>query len=160
MSRHVEPSDNARDTEKPVIRFKMWQRVGIIGSILVIVITGIVLVLQDQSSQFQENAESFTRLRSPQGDGDPNQPRTFEIPLYGKAPVGIFLESNYSTIEGIDMSHLTQEQRKKVMYVVNNEGCTCGCSMTLVQCINIDSTCPLRSKNIEHAQQLVSSATE
>lgn len=44
-------------------------------------------------------------------------------------------------IPGVDLSVLTPGQREEVLRRVNEEGCPCGCSMTLAQCRINDSTC-------------------
>ena len=44
-------------------------------------------------------------------------------------------------IPGVDLSVLTPEQREEVLRRVNEEGCPCGCSMTLAQCRINDSSC-------------------
>lgn len=158
MSQPVQPPDSRSTPSKPVIRFQPWQLIGIIGCTIVIVMTGITLVQQDRTPQSTQGIETFTPLESLQDITDPTQPRTFDIPLYGKGGYGIFNETNYSTINGVDMSKLSEAQREKVMYAANNQGCTCGCRMTLAQCISTDSTCPLRSKNLDRARELIASA--
>ena len=44
-------------------------------------------------------------------------------------------------IPGVDLSVLTPEQREEVLRRVNEEGCPCGCSLTLAQCRINDSAC-------------------
>lgn len=44
-------------------------------------------------------------------------------------------------IPGIDLSVLTPEQKTKVLQTLNNEQCTCGCSLTVAQCRIDDPTC-------------------
>ena len=44
-------------------------------------------------------------------------------------------------IPGVDLSVLTPEQREEVLLRVNEEGCPCGCSLTLAQCRINDSAC-------------------
>ena len=44
-------------------------------------------------------------------------------------------------IPGVDLSVLTPEQREEVLRRVNDEGCPCGCSLTLAQCRINDSAC-------------------
>lgn len=56
-------------------------------------------------------------------------------------------------IQGVDFSRLTMGQKKKVMEEANREGCTCGCGMTLAQCIVTDRACPLRSSHTAHLQK-------
>jgi len=44
-------------------------------------------------------------------------------------------------IPGLDMSHLTPEQRESALQRLNEESCTCGCNLTVAQCRINDSTC-------------------
>ncbi len=44
-------------------------------------------------------------------------------------------------IPGIDLSVLTPEQRVTALQRLNEEGCTCGCQLTLAQCRINDSAC-------------------
>lgn len=47
-----------------------------------------------------------------------------------------------------DFSSLNRSQRRAALRAVNQARCTCGCGMTLAQCVVTDSTCPLRTENI------------
>jgi len=49
----------------------------------------------------------------------------------------------YSEIPGIDFTKLTAEQREAVLKRLNNQGCSCGCGMTLAQCRHEDRSCPV-----------------
>ena len=42
----------------------------------------------------------------------------------------------------VDFSALTGEQKQEVLNNANEARCTCGCGMTLAQCVATDSTCP------------------
>ena len=55
----------------------------------------------------------------------------------------------------VDFSVLTEAQKKKVLEDINRALCTCGCNLTLAQCVATDSTCPLRNSNIERIRSLV-----
>ena len=44
-------------------------------------------------------------------------------------------------IPGVDLSVLTPDQQAEVLRRVNEEGCPCGCSLTLAQCRINDSSC-------------------
>lgn len=63
-------------------------------------------------------------------------------------------------IEEVDFSKLGETQKRGVLDKVNKISCTCGCGMTLVQCVAIDSTCPLRSSNIDQIRDLVKEKVE
>lgn len=79
------------------------------------------------------------------------------FPLFGDGGGG-FGGTGYASIDGVDMSGLSEEERAKVIRTANAQRCTCGCRMTLVQCINTDRTCPLRARNFRRARQLVARA--
>lgn len=63
-------------------------------------------------------------------------------------------------IEEIDFSKLAEAQKRGVLDKVNKISCTCGCGMTLAQCVAIDSTCPLRSSNIDQIRDLIKEEAE
>ncbi|MCQ9205730.1 MAG: SEC-C metal-binding domain-containing protein [Omnitrophica bacterium] len=58
-------------------------------------------------------------------------------------------------IDDVDFSELSAEQKERVLNKANNLQCTCGCRMTLAECVAIDSTCPLRGSNIERISDLL-----
>ena len=55
----------------------------------------------------------------------------------------------------VDFSGLAGEQQQEVLDHANEARCTCGCGMSLAQCVATDSTCPLRNSNIERIRSLV-----
>ena len=59
----------------------------------------------------------------------------------------------------VDFSALTGEQKQEVLDQGNEARCTCGCGMSLAQCVATDSTCPLRNSNIERIRSLVQQAS-
>jgi hypothetical protein len=59
----------------------------------------------------------------------------------------------------VDFSKLDEDQKKTVLDHVNGEYCSCGCSLTLAQCVVTDSTCPIRNTNIAKIQSEVNKAT-
>lgn len=59
----------------------------------------------------------------------------------------------------VDFSALTEEQKQEVLDHANEGRCTCGCGMSLAQCVATDSTCPLRNSNIERIRSLVQQET-
>jgi cytochrome c biogenesis protein CcmG/thiol:disulfide interchange protein DsbE len=48
-----------------------------------------------------------------------------------------------SELPGVDLSHLTPEQKQLALHKFNAEGCTCGCKFTLAQCRIYDRNCPI-----------------
>lgn len=78
-------------------------------------------------------------------------------PLFREGSGG-FGGAGYAFIDGVDMSGLNETQRAAVMQQANAERCFCGCRMTLAQCINVDTACPLRGAHFQRARQLVARA--
>ncbi|MGE4055460.1 MAG: hypothetical protein AB7F99_11740 [Vicinamibacterales bacterium] len=58
----------------------------------------------------------------------------------------------------VDFSSLTSEARTSVLQEANRARCPCGCGMNLAQCVSIDSTCPIRDRNIERIRGMVRAA--
>jgi len=55
-------------------------------------------------------------------------------------------------IPGLDLTILTVEQRVTALQRLNEEGCTCGCQLTLAQCRINDSSC---GSSLPLAEQIV-----
>ena len=58
----------------------------------------------------------------------------------------------------IDFSDLDSKEKRTALEAANTARCTCGCGMTLAQCVATDSTCPLREGNITRIRGLVAQA--
>ncbi len=58
----------------------------------------------------------------------------------------------------VDFSVLNQAQKVSALRAANAARCTCGCGMTLAQCVATDSTCPIRTNNIERIKGMVEQA--
>ena len=58
----------------------------------------------------------------------------------------------------IDFSDLSPAQKQAALEEANEARCTCGCGMTMAQCVATDSTCPVRSDHIERIRGMVSRA--
>ena len=55
---------------------------------------------------------------------------------------GLLVNAAQATeIPGLDLTTLTPEQRTTALQRLNQEGCTCGCKLTLAQCRINDSSC-------------------
>jgi hypothetical protein len=61
-------------------------------------------------------------------------------------------------IKVIDFSGLDAKQKRGALEAANAARCTCGCGMTLAQCVATDSTCPIRDSNVETIKHLVDDA--
>jgi len=61
-------------------------------------------------------------------------------------------------IKVIDFSGLDARQKRGALEAANAARCTCGCGMTLAQCVATDSTCPIRDGNIDRIKNLVNDA--
>lgn len=67
--------------------------------------------------------------------------------------------TDFRTIDGVDLSFLTPEERGGLLAKTNQKRCQCRCGMTLAQCINTDRTCPLRRRNLDRVQRMAAEAT-
>ena len=66
---------------------------------------------------------------------------------------GLLVNAAQATeIPGLDLTTLTPEQRTTALQRLNEEGCTCGCKLTLAQCRINDSSCGF---SLPLAEQLV-----
>ena len=63
-----------------------------------------------------------------------------------------------SEIKVVDFSGLDAKQKRGALEAANAARCTCGCGMTLAQCVATDSTCPIREGNVEKIKNLVNEA--
>src|SRR5260221_14748970 len=61
-------------------------------------------------------------------------------------------------IKVVDFSGLDAKQKRGALEAANAARCTCGCGMTLAQCVATDSTCPIRETNVEKIKTLVNDA--
>ena len=68
--------------------------------------------------------------------------------------------TNFMQIDGVDLGSLSDTQRVSELKTANRQRCTCGCRMTLAECINTDMTCPLRRVNFRQARTLVREARQ
>jgi hypothetical protein len=58
----------------------------------------------------------------------------------------------------VDFSNLDSKEKRAALEAANTARCTCGCGMTLAQCVATDSTCPLRAGNIDKIKGMVAQA--
>jgi hypothetical protein len=58
----------------------------------------------------------------------------------------------------VDFSNLNSKEKRTALEAANSARCTCGCGMTLAQCVATDSTCPLREGNISRIKGMVAQA--
>jgi hypothetical protein len=61
-------------------------------------------------------------------------------------------------IKVVDFSGLDAAQKRSALEAANAARCTCGCGMTLAQCVATDSTCPVREDNIAQIRKIVDQA--
>lgn len=55
----------------------------------------------------------------------------------------------------VDFTDLDQAQKRTALRAANAAQCTCGCGLTLAQCVATDSTCPIRTTNIDRIKAMV-----
>ena len=69
--------------------------------------------------------------------------------IIGAVGYGVSQMSNIAyrdaEIKVIDFSGLDATQKRSALEAANAARCTCGCGMTLAQCVATDSTCPIRA---------------
>ena len=65
---------------------------------------------------------------------------------------------NERDLTAIDFTSLNAEQKRAALVEANADRCTCGCGMTLAQCVATDMTCPVRSDNITRIRGMVQKA--
>ena len=63
-------------------------------------------------------------------------------------------------IKVVDFSSLDARQKRSALEAANQARCTCGCGMTLAQCVATDSTCPVREGNIDRIKVMVRQAAQ
>lgn len=61
-------------------------------------------------------------------------------------------------IRVVDFSMLTSAKKRSALQAANQARCSCGCGMTLAQCVATDSTCPIREDNIKTIRTIVRDA--
>jgi hypothetical protein len=60
----------------------------------------------------------------------------------------------------VDFSNLDSKEKRAALEAANTARCTCGCGMTLAQCVATDSTCPVREGNIDRIKVMVRQAAQ
>ena len=58
----------------------------------------------------------------------------------------------------VDFQDLSASEKRTALEAANSARCTCGCGMTLAQCVATDSTCPVREGNIGRIRTMVQQA--
>ena len=58
----------------------------------------------------------------------------------------------------VNFSELGSTEKKAALVAANSARCTCGCGMTLAQCVSTDMTCPVRDDNIQRIRTMVREA--
>ena len=58
----------------------------------------------------------------------------------------------------VNFSDLTSSEKTSALQAANRARCSCGCGMTLAQCVSTDMTCPLREQNIQSIRTMVREA--
>ncbi len=58
----------------------------------------------------------------------------------------------------VNFADLSSTGKRSALKAANLARCTCGCGMTLAQCVATDSTCPVREGNIGRIRTMVQQA--
>ena len=61
-------------------------------------------------------------------------------------------------LKAINFSDLSPTGKKTALKAANEARCTCGCGMTLAQCVSTDMTCPVREGNLDRIRTMVRNA--
>lgn len=72
-------------------------------------------------------------------------------PFNSSGDAGI-IPTTYTEIPGVDLSTLSDSQRRIVLKKTNSQGCTCGCGYTIASCRHLDTAC---GTSLPLAQQIV-----
>jgi hypothetical protein len=65
---------------------------------------------------------------------------------------------NERQLSAIDFTSLNRDQKHVALTEANASRCSCGCGMTLAQCVATDMTCPIRTDNITRIRAMVQKA--
>jgi cytochrome c biogenesis protein CcmG/thiol:disulfide interchange protein DsbE len=66
---------------------------------------------------------------------------------------------NATELPGVDLSQLSPDQKKAALRQLNEQGCTCGCGLTLAQCRINDTSCETSEKLAKQVVEKVRSGT-
>ena len=80
--------------------------------------------------------------------------------VYGISQIGPSLAFTDRDLNMINFSGLNPDKKEEVLVAANRAACTCGCGMKLAQCVATDSTCPIRSSNIQQIANMVEDAKQ
>ena len=58
----------------------------------------------------------------------------------------------------VDFTVLNASEQRTALRAANGARCTCGCGMTLAQCVATDMSCPVRERNIDRLRTIVNDA--
>jgi hypothetical protein len=58
-------------------------------------------------------------------------------------------------LHGVDFSILNAKEKHTALQAANRARCTCGCGMTVAQCVATDMTCPIRMDNLDRLRGMV-----
>ncbi len=79
------------------------------------------------------------------------------LAIYGLSRMS-FIAYDEDDIVAVSFSGLSDGQKRDALEAANAARCTCGCGMTLAQCVSTDMTCPIRDSNIEKIKTMVRTA--
>ncbi|MEO8258626.1 MAG: hypothetical protein ABI868_14860 [Acidobacteriota bacterium] len=58
----------------------------------------------------------------------------------------------------VDFTILNAAEQRTALRAANGARCSCGCGMTLAQCVATDMSCPVRDPNIDRLRKIVNDA--
>ena len=80
--------------------------------------------------------------------------------VYGISQIGPSIAFTDRDLGMINFSGLNTDKKEEVLVAANRAACTCGCGMNLAQCVATDSTCPIRSSNIQRIVNMIGEAKQ
>jgi hypothetical protein len=89
---------------------------------------------------------------------------TWSVALAAVGVIGYFIATSSGVaydeddIGAVRFDMLNADQKKTALVAANAARCTCGCGMTLAQCVATDTTCPIRDSNVERIKTMVREA--
>jgi len=79
--------------------------------------------------------------------------------FYGLATTsGVRFDENDLAI--VDFGGLNPSQKRTALQAANAARCTCGCGLGLAECVATDSSCPIRTGNIDKIKKMVEDARQ
>jgi hypothetical protein len=80
--------------------------------------------------------------------------------VYGLSSSGGVAFGEAALRDVVDLSGMTDAQKRTALTEANAARCTCGCGLGLAECVATDATCPIRTDNITRIRRMVAAAMQ